>query len=294
MTFPDIVSLIERIFDYQLFVLNNTPVTLTSILIFGIWLLVFGLISKILKRTILRVLSKTSIEEGTRYVFARIIQYVVVVVGLLISFQFIGLDLSGLAVIFGFLSVGVGFGLQNITSNFVAGLILLFERPIRVGDRLQVGDIEGDVVAINIRSTTIRSINNVHVIVPNSDFISNSVVNWSYGDKKVRLDVVVGVSYNSDLETVIRALEEVAAENADVMKKPEPEVFLVEFADSSWNMQLRVWIRDPKTHRHVRSALNCAIVHKFRQYNIEIPFPQRDLHLRSATVKLPVITTNES
>jgi small-conductance mechanosensitive channel len=281
MSFSELVQTINNIFNYPLFPIGNMQITLTALIIFGIWLAIFALLSKFLKRAILNLLAKTQIEEGTRYIFARIAQYAVIVFGALMAFQFVGIDLSGLAVIFGFLSVGIGFGLQNVTSNFVAGLILLFERPIKVGDRLVVGDIEGDVAEINIRSTTIRSIDNIHIIVPNSDFISNNVVNWSHSDKKVRIVLEIGVSYNSDLDTVIRSLREVAEENQEVLKKPDPEVMLMNFGDSAWDMQLRVWIKDPKRHRNVRSDLNCAIVHKFRKNDVEIPFPQRDLHVRS-------------
>lgn len=293
MSFTEIVQLINNIFSYQLFQINNKAVTLTSLIMFAIWLTLFMILSKFLKKGILKVLSRTHVEEGTRYVFGRITQYIVIVFGALMAFQFVGIDLSGLAVIFGFLSVGIGFGLQNITSNFVAGLILLFERPIRVGDRLMVGDVEGDVVEINIRSTTIRSIDNIHVIVPNSDFISSNVVNWSYSDKKVRIVLEVGVSYSSDLDTVIRALREVAEENEEILKKPEPEVMLMNFGDSSWDMQVRAWIKEPKRHRNVRSDLNCAIVQKFRQNGVEIPFPQRDLHVRSP-LPLPLSSNNQT
>lgn len=292
MSFSEIAQLIFNIFNYPLFPIGNMHITLTSLIMFGVWLAAFAALSKFLKKGILNLLSKTQIDEGTRYIFARIAQYAVIVFGALLAFQFVGVDLSGLAVIFGFLSVGVGFGLQNITSNFIAGLILLFERPIKVGDRLMVGDVEGDVVEINIRSTTVRTINNVHIIVPNSDFISNNVVNWSFGDRKVRIEIAVGVSYDSDLDTVMQSLYEVAEENTDVLKKPEPEVLFMHFGDSSWDMQLRVWIKDPKRHRNVRSDLNCAIVHKFRQNHVEIPFPQRDLHVRSP-LPVPLSASND-
>ncbi len=203
------------------------------------------------------------------------------ITGTIISFRFVGIDLSGLAVIFGLLSVGIGFGLQNVTSNFVAGLILLFERPISVGDRITVGNEEGDVTAINMRSTSIRTLSNITVIIPNSEFVSAHVVNWSHGDPKVRLEIPVGVSYSSDLDTVIKALEEVASEHPEVLKAPKSDVLLRKFGDSSWNMELRAWISDPKRHPVITSELNCAIVRKFRKYGVEIPFPQRDLHVRS-------------
>ena len=201
------------------------------------------------------------------------------IIGIILSFQFIGINLSGLAVIFGLLSVGIGFGLQNVTSNFVAGVILLFERPIKIGDRVTVGGTEGDVTAINFRSTTIRSLNNITFIVPNSEFISKEVINWSHGDLKIRMDIEVGVSYNSDLDKVLTALKEIAEENENILKFPQSDVLFKSFGDSSWNMMLRVWIANPKVHHILRSEINCAIVRKFRGMGIEIPFPQRDLHL---------------
>lgn len=166
---------------------------------FIIVITIFYMLSRLLQ-TLLRnkILAHFRIDQGTQFTMARISHYLVMVIGLIVAFQFIGIDLSGLAVIVGLLSVGIGFGLQNITSNFIAGIILLFERPIKIGDRVTVGRTEGDVVAINMRSTTIRSLNNIAIIVPNSEFISSQVINWSHGDPKVRLVVEVGVSYNSD------------------------------------------------------------------------------------------------
>ncbi len=283
MTWNEFVELMHRIFGITLFSVNETPVTIVSLFIF---VLIFaGVItfSRIVIRAFrLRILSRLNVDEGVSYTLERVTYYTLIIFGAIIAFQFIGINLSGLAVIFGLLSVGIGFGLQNITSNFISGLILLFERPIKIGDRITVGETVGDVIAINMRSTTIRSLNNIAIIVPNSEFIETRVTNWSYGDPKVRLDVDVGVSYNSELETVLRCLKEVALENEKVLKNPEPFVFLMEFGDSSWNMQLRCWIAEPKGMFSIRSALNCAIVGKFRENDVEIPFPQRDLHVRSS------------
>jgi small-conductance mechanosensitive channel len=243
---------------------------------------IFLVASKALKRFILNpIFQRMEIESGTRYTMTRTIHYVIMVIGAVVSFQFIGIDLSGLAVIFGLLSVGIGFGLQNVTSNFISGLILLFERPIQVGDRITVGDTEGDIEAINMRATVLKSVNNISVIVPNSEFVSSRVINWSHGDPRIRLDVEVGVSYNSVLEDVITALDAVAVEHPQILKNPKHDVLLTSFGDSSWNMNLRVWIKDPWQHRVIRSEINKAIVIKFREMNIEIPFPQRDLHIKS-------------
>ncbi|MCB0748279.1 MAG: mechanosensitive ion channel [Ignavibacteriae bacterium] len=279
---------IKSILNFPLFTINQTSVTFLSIVLFLLILFLFIIISKLFKnRFLLKILTKFNIDEGIQFTFSRISQYLIVFIGIVIAFQFIGVDLTGLAVVLGFLSVGIGFGLQNITSNFIAGLILLFERPIKVGDRVTVSDTEGDVLHINIRSTTIRSLNNIAYIVPNSDFISTTVVNWSHIDKKIRVDLDVGVSYNSDLDLVLKVLKDLAMENKEILKTPEPEVQLREFGDSSWNMKLRVWIENPNRHYYVRSDLNCAIVRKFKENGIEIPFPQRDLHIRSS-VSVPI------
>lgn len=288
MTFSEVMALIQDVLRYQLFEINQTPVTPMSIIMFVLLLLLFALLSRFFRKLLLnKVFNYLKLDTGTSYTFTRIVHYLVMIVGVVVAFQFVGINLGGLAIIFGFLSVGIGFGLQNITSNFVAGLILLFERPIRVGDRVTVGNTEGDVQEINIRSTTVRSVDNISIIVPNSDFISTNVVNWSHGDTRVRLNINVGVSYNSDLDTVLRSLKEVALENSEVLKTPQPEVHLRNFGDSSWDMELRIWIEDPKRYRYVRSEINCAIVRKFRENNVEIPFPQRDLHLRTP-LPLPV------
>lgn len=273
---------LEKVLNYTLFSINQTPVTLISLFIFVLVLLAFAILARIIGKVILRrFFSRLQVEEGISYSLIRITQYIIMITGAVVSLQFVGIDLSGLVVIFGLLSVGIGFGLQNITSNFVSGLVLLIERPIRVGDRVTVGDTLGDVIEINMRSTTIRTLTNIAIIVPNSEFISSNVINWSHGDPKVRLDLPIGVSYNSDLDTVLRSLREVAGENNEILKEPAPEINFTKFGDSSWDLELRVWLESPKKYQKIRSDLNCAIVKKFRENKVEIPFPQRDLHLRS-------------
>ena len=282
MSFVELLRVIESIWRFPIFTVKDTTVTVSSIFIFLMLMAGIVFLSKVILRHILdNILKRMKVEVGMRYNLLRIAHYVILFIGTIIAFQFIGINLSGLLVIFGFLSVGIGFGLQNIASNFISGLIILFERPIRVGDRVTVGDIEGDVVEINIRSTTVRSLNHISIIVPNSEFISGQVINWSHGDRKVRIDINVGVHYESDLDTVLRVLREVAQEHKSVLKYPEPDILFVNFGDSAWNMRLRVWIADPKDNPVIRSDLNCAIVRKFRENNIEIPYPQRDVHIRS-------------
>ena len=264
MNLSDVTRFLESFMNFKLFEINKTAVTPSSIVMFLLFIAVFGMASHLLQRLLkAHVFSRLRIDEGIQYTLTRITHYLIMIIGAVIAFQFIGIDLTGLAIILGFLSVGIGFGLQNITSNFVAGLILLIERPIKVGDRVMVGSQEGDVVEIKMRSTTIRTLNNIAVIVPNSEFVSSKLENWSYGDQKVRLDVDVGVSYESDLETVIRSLMEVAAEHPEVLKNPAPDVLHSGFGDSAWNMRLRIWLEHPRRHPEVQSDINCAIVRKF-------------------------------
>jgi small-conductance mechanosensitive channel len=292
MNLSDVISVLESFMSARLFEINKTAITPSSIIMFLIVIAVFGVASRILQRVLrAQIFARMRIDEGIQYTLYRISHYLIMIIGAVVAFQFIGIDLTGLAIILGFLSVGIGFGLQNITSNFVAGLILLLERPIKVGDRIMVGDQEGDVVEIKMRSTTIRTLNNIALIVPNSEFVSSKLENWSYGDQRVRLDIDVGVSYESDLETVIRSLKEVAEEQREVLKNPAPDVLHQGFGDSAWNMRLRVWIEHPRRHLQVRSDINCAIVRKFQRNEVEIPFPQRDLHLRSS---LPLSVTPET
>ncbi|REL38779.1 mechanosensitive ion channel family protein [Rhodohalobacter sp. SW132] len=288
MELNEFLTALQDFLNMRLFELQETPVTIMSMVIFLVFLIFFLFLGAFVRKVLHgKVLDRFEIDPGLQYTLARVSQYLIVTIGVLISFQFVGIDLTGLAVIFGLLSVGIGFGLQNITANFISGLIVMFERPISVGDRVDVAGIEGDVTEINIRSTKIRTLNNVSIIVPNTEFVSNNVINYSHGEPTFRLDINVGVSYSSDLEIVLKALNEVAEEHPRVMKIPAHQVHLIEFGDSSWDMQLRAWISNVKDRYILRNELHQAIVKKFDELDIEIPFPQRDLHVRSS-VALPV------
>jgi len=275
---------LRDILGYVLWRIGDTDVTVSSLLVLAASIVVFVVLARVFGRGLHSLLTRrTDIGPGGAFAVSRISQYAIAAIGLLVSFQLIGLDTSSLALVLGALGIGIGFGLQNVTSNFIAGLLILFERPITVGDRVQVGDIEGDVTAINMRATTVLSVTNLSVIVPNSEFISSTVVNFSHGDSRLIVNVDVGVSYKSDLDTVIRSLMEVAAEHPRVLSDPPPEVRFLEFGDSAWQLQLRVWIPIAREHPIIRSDLNKAIVRKFRDNAVEIPYPQRDLNWRSPT-----------
>jgi small-conductance mechanosensitive channel len=275
-------SEIFGIFTKPLFQLGQTWVSLATMVQFVVIVLLVVLVSRVVRRVLRRrVLARTKLDLGIQYAIARIVSYIVLVLGLLIGLETLGVNLSSLAVIAGALGVGIGFGLQNIVSNFVSGLILLTERPIQIGARVDVGGTMGDVIRIGARSTTIVTNDNITIIVPNSEFISGRVINWSIGDPKVRFRVPVGVSYSSDPHLVEKLLLEVADSNPHVLKSPAPSVRFVEFADSSLNFELRAWSVDMVNRPGaLRSELNFAIWDKFKQHGIEIPFPQRDLHLK--------------
>ncbi|CAN5294349.1 mechanosensitive ion channel [soil metagenome] len=288
MELTEFLTGIRDILELKLFTLQDDPVTILSLVIFFLTLTIVLFLGSFARRFLQsRFLNQFDIEPGLKYAMSRVAQYTIVVIGVLVSFQFVAIDLTSLAVIFGLLSVGIGFGLQNITANFISGLIIMFERPITVGDRVDVNGIEGDVMAISIRSTKILTMNNTSIIVPNTQFVENSVINFSHGDPTFRLHIYVGVSYSSNLDNVLQALNEVADEHPKVMKKPKHQVHLTQFGDSSWDMELRVWIPEVKDRLVIRNELNQAIIRKFNKMKIEIPFPQRDLHVRSS-VGLPI------
>ena len=279
----NIVVSIRNALNYSLFQLGDTEVTLWTLVYVSVLFAILVLVSRQLKRWIARSLAAVGgVEIGMRQSIATIVRYIVVAIGLVIIIQSAGIDLSTLTVLAGAAGLGIGFGLQNIINNFVSGLIILFERPIKIGDRVDVGSVHGDVVSISARATTIVTNDNIAIIVPNADFISGKVTNWSYTDRKVRFDVPVGVSYECDPEVVTRLLLEVAKAHNGVLATPRPDVLFEEFGDSSLNFTLQVWTRDYSAKpRVLKSELNYAIARIFKENDIEIPFPQRVLHVRT-------------
>ena len=228
-------------------------------------------------------LPKTSMDRGGREAMVTITGYVMFMIAALIALSIAGFNFGNIAIIFGALSVGIGFGLQNIVNNFVSGLILLFERPIRKGDWIQAGTTEGYVKDIRIRSTRIMTFDRTDVIVPNSELISNQVTNYMLDDIRGRAIVKVGVAYGSDTEKVRNILTQVAEQNELVVKdgtSPKPLVLFRGFGDSSLDFELRVHLYDVDRRLSTVSNLNFAIDKAFREEGIEIPFPQRDLHVK--------------
>ncbi len=292
-TLKAVLSEIGRIIEYPIVHVNQRPLTIMSIVLGVLILLIFVFVSKGLRKFLKRrFFEKYQLDEGIQLVILKLTHYLLIGLGIIIAVQSIGLNLTSLAVVFGLLSVGIGFGLQHVASNFVSGLIVLFERPIKIGDRITIGDVWGDVMNISLRATLIRTVDNISIIVPNSEFITSQVINWSHRDPKVRVHIPVGVAYGSDVPLVIKSLLEVAEKHPQVMKDPPPKVWFNEFANSSLNFELLVWILDPKGRPDLISELNKGIDEIFRENKITIPFPQMDLHVRSS-VPIEALSRNK-
>jgi len=271
----------------------NAPLPAVSLSLLQIFLLiallvaVFWISSRTKRFLFNRLLAQSGLDRALQYAIAQIISNVVLVVGVLIVLENTGIHLGALAVFAGAVGVGVGFGLQNIASNFISGLVILAERPITIGDRVEVAGITGQVQQIRARSTVIRTNDNIMMIVPNTKFIDSPVTNWTYGDPRVRFRVPVGVAYGSDVAKVREALLAAGRENPNTLKEPAPSVFLEKFGESSIDFQLVVWSSEMGARpSRYRSDLNFAIEQKFREAGIELPFPQRDLHIRSGVLKV--------
>lgn len=254
-----------------------------SNLIYGlIVVIVILVITRLMQRVLEnRILPMTRLNPGIRHSLKTLVGYVGLLIAFFTGVSVLGFNLSNLAIIAGALSVGIGFGLQSIVNNFVSGLILLFERPIKIDDWVITASGEGRVKKINVRSTEIETFDRCSIIVPNSELISSSVQNWTYKDDTARVIVPVGVSYDSDPEQVRDVLLACAENHPQVLSYPEPFVYFADFADSSLNLELRVFIRDANNSLLVRNDMRFKIFSALKKAGIEIPFPQRDIHIRS-------------
>lgn len=243
----------------------------------GLALLALLLVTGSLKRWLIEVGKRSRrIDPGKSQAVLTIGHYLIVLIGTLTILRLGGVDLASLAVVAGALSLGIGFGLQTIIHNFVSGLIILLERPLKVGDRIQIEGVTGTVARISFRATVVVTNDNIDVIVPNSQLISSTVINWTQTDRSVRFLVPIGVSYGADPREVIKTLLDIARTHPGVLEDPEPDVLLESFGDSAMNFQLRVWTREYTDKPGVlRSQLNLGIQERFNQLGIEIPFPQR-------------------
>ena len=274
-------------FVRPLFSLGETSYSITDLLLLGVVLFGLVLASKmvtdVLKSRVLRV---TRVNRGAQEAIAVIVRYSLIFIGSLVILQIWGLDISSLTILASALSVGIGFGFQDIAKNFGSGLILVFERPVQVGDFVEVGEFQGTVERIGARSTVIRTLDHVSIIVPNSRFLEEEVINWSHDNPISRLHLPVGVAYGSNIEHVKTAMIDAATGQPGVLSTPPPQVVFKGFGDSSLDFELLVWTAEPSRQLLLMSNLYFRIESLFRQYAVEIPFPQRDLHVRTGTLPI--------
>ncbi len=264
-------------------------------LLVALLITVFWISSRTKRFLFNRLLAQSGLDRSLQYAIAQVVSNIVLVVGIFIVLENTGIHLAALAVFAGAVGVGLGFGLQNIASNFISGLVILAERPITIGDRVEVAGIAGQVEHIRARSTVIRTNDNIMMIVPNTKFIDSPVTNWTYGDRRVRFRIPVSVAYGSDIAKVRDTLLAVAGENPHTLKEPAPSVFLEIFGENAIEFKLVIWSSEMSARpSRYRSDINFAIAEKFREAGIQMPFPQRDLHIRSGVLKVENVTETET
>ena len=278
-TFLSSISLFGSYFSKPLFEIGGNQVSVASIFFSLLLFYVSVKISGFAGNTVIKFFKDREVDSGVQNAMSTITRYLITAIGILISLDILGISLSSLAALGAVLMVGVGFGLQNIAQNFLSGLIILLERPIKVGEIVRVHEVSGRVIEIGARSTLIHTRDDVAIIVPNSQFISEQVVNESFSGEKIRLQLKVGVSYGSDIELVRSCLLETANSHPKVIKGQEQKVFFDDFGDSSLNFTLLLWVNDLWLHREILSDLRFSIDKTFKEKGISIPFPQRDLHI---------------
>lgn len=277
-----------RILNYPLVKLGQTQLTLSSICVFLGLLLGVIVLERILRRQfLLRVLKRTRLDDAAQYTVGKIFGYGFVAVGCYVALQVVGIDLSSLALVAGAIGVGLGFGLQNVISNFVSGIILLCERTLKVGDFIELeSGITGEVKEIKLRCTHINTNENIDILVPNAELVNKHVINWTLTEANRRIHVPFGVAYGSDKELVRKA----GLEAADAVKftikdqdKRRPQVWFKAFGSSSLDFELVVWVNQDAVKRPgaVQAAYLWEIHTALGRHDIEVPFPQNDLHLRS-------------
>jgi small-conductance mechanosensitive channel len=282
----------RKVLMFTLFKIGSvavTPVFLVKGLIYlGLLSVISSTVRKVLYR---RVKQSTELGAQHSYVLARFAAILVYTLGLMVGLETVGLNLNSLAILGGTLGIGVGFGLQSVVANWVAGLVLLIEQPFRIGDRIDVGNSSGVVVRVGGRSTWVRTYDNEVLIVPNSDFTTHRVTNWTANDPKVRLRIELDVDCSSDLNKVKRVLEDAARKVPAVLPDPAPEAVLFELGDSTFNFYLRFWtIIGNDDNYKIMSDLYCAVIDAFAKEGINMPYPQHDIHVRS--VDRPILVSN--
>lgn len=262
----------------------SIAVVLKSIFIFWVLFIIASRVTAFLQE---RLASTTDIDPSLSFAITRFLKFFLFSLGVLITLDTVGVKLSTLTIFGGALGLGLGFGLQNIANNLVSGIILLIDRSVKQGDVITVGDSYGWVVKLGARYIVVRTRDGVEKLIPNANLIATEITNWSHSDRAVRLHVKVGVSYKADPFKVRELLLHVADNHERVLKYPQPNVLFVNFGESAMDFELRLWINDPQEGiENVRSAMRFEIWKVFKEQGIEIPYPQRELHIKSGEVAI--------
>ena len=273
--------------EIELFTVLETPLTLrsiaTSVVIFYLFLALSWILNDVLERY---VLPRTQADPGVANTILVSSHYTVIAVGVVAALGALGFNLGALAFVLGGLSIGIGFGLQELVANFVSGILLLFEQALRPGDIIEVGGQRGTVNQLRMRATVLNTIDNIEIFVPNKTLLTSTVATYTHTDRIVRRLIPVGVSYDSDPALVRDTLLGLANNHGLVLKNPPPAVFFTDFGGFSLDFELAVWLDDPPRANAVMSDIRFMIFSEFAKRNIEIPFPQQDLHLRSSDIPL--------
>ena len=277
-------------FSKSVFSLGGNDFSIISLLILiGLFIAAIILSSYITDLLRTNVLQVTRMTRGSQEIITIIVKYGLILLSSIILLQAYGLNLSSLALIGSALGVGIGFGFQDIARNFASGIVLLFERSIQVGDFIQIGDHLGVVEEVRTRSIVLKTLDRISIIVPNSRFLSEEVINWNHRRSVTRIHLPIGVEYGSDVKKVKAALLQAASEHLEVLRNPPSQVFFIEFGDSSLNFELLVWTSDPSRQAPLKSDIYFRIEEIFREQQISVPFPQRDVNLKAGDIpiKLP-------
>lgn len=229
-----------------------------------------------------KIKNVSTLTPSIKVLLTKIFKFVIYTGVILITMSSLGIDLTALAVVGGAVGVGVGFGLQKVVSNFISGIIILLDKSVKPGDVIEIDNVYGEIKSIGLRYISVLTLDGKEYIIPNEDLITKQVINWSYSNNLVRTSVSVGVSYNSDINKAMELLEKSIQGIDRILNRPKPKIFLNEFADSSVNLEIKFWIKDPENGiNNIRSEVNKNIWNLFKENNIEIPFPQQDIHFKS-------------
>lgn len=229
----------------------------------------------------------SNITPSIKVLITKLLKFIIFTAVILLTMSSIGIDLTAFAVVGGAVGVGIGFGLQKVVSNFISGIIILLDKSVKPGDIIEIENVYGQIKSIGLRYISVLTLDGKEYIIPNEDLITKKVINWSYSNNLVRANVRVGVSYNSDVDQALNLLEKSVENIERILKNPPPKIFLQEFGDSSINLEIKFWIKDPENGiQNITSKVNKNIWQLFKENDIEIPFPQQDMHLKSVSPQI--------